>query len=155
MRIRRRRFVRAWNLTAVALGPDHPDTMADISNLASTLLYEHHYPEAEKLYRDLVPNLRRVLGPEHPRTLLSAGNLALVLHDEHREAEAEKLFRETLEVKRKKLGPEHRSTLVTMGNLAEVLTPNTSTRRPNNWLARLCKWKSELWARITPIRSPR
>ncbi len=103
------------------LGPEHPDTLKSMSNLAFLLDREGHYAEAEKLDRETLDIRRRVLGPEHPDTLASMNNLALVLHAEGHYAEAEKLFRETLDIRRRVLGPEHPETLASMNNLTLVL----------------------------------
>jgi tetratricopeptide repeat protein len=42
-----------------------------MTNLASTLTQEGHYPEAERLQRGTLDIQRRVLGPEHPEALRS------------------------------------------------------------------------------------
>jgi Tetratricopeptide repeat len=41
------------------LGPEHPDTLASISNLAADLRNEHHHPEAQKLFRETFDSRRR------------------------------------------------------------------------------------------------
>ena len=64
------------------LGPEHPDTLMSMNNLATVLEHEGHYAEAEKLDRETLDIKRRVLGPEHPDTLASMNNLANVLDDE-------------------------------------------------------------------------
>jgi non-specific serine/threonine protein kinase/serine/threonine-protein kinase len=69
-------------------------------------LDEHRYPEAEKLYREVLDVERRVLGPEHPHTTSSMDNLANVLLAEGHDVEAEKLYREALDIDRRVLGPE-------------------------------------------------
>ena len=100
------------------LGSDHPDVLADMSNL---LLMLPSGAEKERLYRDTCQAFRRVLGPEHHKTLLCTFNLALFLGGEKRYAEAERLYRETLEIARKALGPEHRVTLYYTKSLAFML----------------------------------
>src|SRR6266852_1614294 len=101
------------------LGPEHPDTLTSMNDLATDLDDSGHYAEAEKLEREALGISRRVLGPEHPGTLRLMNNLATDLDDS--DAEAEKLFRETLDIKRRVLGPEHPDTLLAMSNLAYVL----------------------------------
>src|SRR5258708_6287500 len=101
------------------LGPEHPDTLTSMNDLATDLDDSGHYAEAEKLEREALDISRRVLGPEHPGTLMLMNNLATDLDDS--DAEAEKLFRETLDIKRRVLGPEHPDTLLAMSNLAYVL----------------------------------
>jgi eukaryotic-like serine/threonine-protein kinase len=103
------------------LGPEHPDTLMSMSNLALLLRDEGHYAEAEKLAREVVDVQRRILGPNHPDTLMSMSNLAVILWREGRFVEAEKLDRETLDIRRRILGPDHPDTLMSMNNLAILL----------------------------------
>ena len=51
------------------LGPEHPDTLSSLNNLA--VLYEDQgkYEQAEPLYQRALATRERVLGPEHPDTL--------------------------------------------------------------------------------------
>src|SRR6266849_4480788 len=102
------------------LGPEHPDTLTSMNNLATDL--DDSDAEAEKLFRETLDIKRRVLGPEHPDTLLAMSNLAYVLADKGRDAEAEKLEREELDISRRVLGPKHKGTLTSMDNLAIVLS---------------------------------
>jgi eukaryotic-like serine/threonine-protein kinase len=103
------------------LGPEHPETLSSMNNLANALDKEGHYAEAEKFYRESLGIRRRVLGPEQSDTLASMNNLAVILLDEGHYAEAEKLHRETLDIRRRVVGPEHSDTLKSMNNLAIVL----------------------------------
>jgi len=103
------------------LGPEHPDTLKSMNNLAIVLWHEGHYADAEKLHRETLDIRRRVLGPEHPDTLNSMNILAVVLDEEGHYADAEKLYRGTLDIQRRVLGPEHPDTLQSMNNLATVL----------------------------------
>jgi serine/threonine protein kinase len=109
---------KAMEIRRRVLGPEHPDTLKSMSNLASDLSAEGHYAEAEKLDRETLDIERRVLGPEHQDTLKSMHNLAGDLTAEGHYAEAEKLYRETLDVRRRVLGPEHPDTLASMNDLA-------------------------------------
>src|SRR5258706_579303 len=76
------------------LGPEHPDTLNSMSNLAGVLWAERRLPESEKLNRETLNLYRRVLGPENPQALRLMHNLAFVLSLEGRYTEAEKLDRE-------------------------------------------------------------
>jgi len=114
-------LTRAVEIRRRVLGPEHPNTLISMNNLALVLNHEGHYAEAEKLYRETLDIQRRDLGPEHPNTLMSMNNLAIVLNDEGRYAEAEKFDRETLDINLRVFGPEHQNTLGSMSNLAIVL----------------------------------
>lgn len=103
------------------LGPDHPDTLAALSNLGRALYFNGHTDQAEKAIRDALAGQTRVLGPEHPDTLRSKDALAGVFSSTKRMPQAEQLDREVIEGRRRVLGTEHPDTLGSMGNLAFVL----------------------------------
>jgi len=103
------------------LGPEHPDTLTSMNDLALDLDDSGHYAEAEKLEREALDISRRVLGLEHPDTLMLMSNLGNTLWQEGHYPEAEKLNRETLGIQRRVLGPEHPGTLRSMNNLATDL----------------------------------
>src|SRR6266852_4447749 len=103
------------------LGPEHPDTLTSMNDLALDLDDSGHYAEAEKLEREALDISRRVLGPEHPDTLILMSNLGNTLWQEGHYPEAEKLNRETLGIQRRVLGPDHPGTLRSMNNLATDL----------------------------------
>jgi eukaryotic-like serine/threonine-protein kinase len=104
------------------LGPEHPQTLNSMSNLAGVLSAERRLPESEKLNRETLNLYRRVLGPENPQALRLMHNLAFVLSLEGRYTEAEKLDREALDLRRRVLGPEHPATLETMRDLSVDLS---------------------------------
>ena len=47
-------------------------------NLATSMMQQGHYTDAEKLDLETLEMRRRILGPEHPDTALSVYNLAIV-----------------------------------------------------------------------------
>lgn len=53
------------------LGPEHPDTLTSMSNLASTLRCLRQYEQAAELGQQGLNLRTRVPGPEHPNTLIS------------------------------------------------------------------------------------
>ena len=59
------------------LGPDHPDTLMSINNLANLLRELGRYPEAIALQVEALAKQKDRLGPDHPDTLLSSSNLAI------------------------------------------------------------------------------
>jgi hypothetical protein len=89
------------------LGPEHPQTLSNASNLAAFLSEQGKYAEAEVMQRELLAVQKRVLGPEHPHTLTSANNLATSLSKQGKYAEAEHLLQATLESFERILGPAH------------------------------------------------
>jgi tetratricopeptide (TPR) repeat protein len=103
------------------LGPEHPDTLASMHNLASTLYGQGDLAGARKLQEEELVICRRVVGPEHPYTLNSMSNLANTLGAQGNLAEARKLKEETLAIQRRVLDLEHPDTLNSMHNLAMTL----------------------------------
>jgi len=110
----------ALDLRRRVLGPEHPDTLRSMNNLALVYADEGKYAQAETLHSQALEIERRVLGPEHPNTLMSMHNLALVYMREGKYAQAETLYGQTLEIERRVLGPEHRDTVLSMVNLGIV-----------------------------------
>jgi Tetratricopeptide repeat len=70
------------------LGPDHPDTLTSIDNLAKVLQCQGMYEEAEVMNRRALAGRDKVLGEEHPDTLISVSNLTLVLSSQGKYQEA-------------------------------------------------------------------
>ena len=61
------------------LGPESPETLKAMSELAMTLRLQGHFPEAEALQRQTLEAQRRTLGAEDPETLRSMYNLGRIL----------------------------------------------------------------------------
>ena len=78
------------------LGPEHPDTLISVNNLASALFSRGDFAGAEPLFQRTLAAHERILGPEHPDTLGSAHNLAMVLESQGDLANAESLYRRAL-----------------------------------------------------------
>ena len=97
------------------LGSEHPDTLANISNLASTYMSQGRWDEAEKL---VMNGTKTKLGSDHHITLTSMGNLAYIYRHQGRWDEAEKLEVDVMNTRKAKFGLEHPDTLVSIGNLA-------------------------------------
>ncbi|KAK3333869.1 hypothetical protein B0T19DRAFT_139514 [Cercophora scortea] len=112
---------RALDGKEKVLGPEHPSTLASVSNLASVLQDQGKYEEAEQMNRRALNGKEKVLGPEHPSTLASVSNLALVLRGQGKYEEAEQINRRALGGSEKVLGLEHPETLASVNNLALVL----------------------------------
>ncbi|MCA1971669.1 MAG: toll/interleukin-1 receptor domain-containing protein [Caenispirillum sp.] len=122
---RAREAERAYRLAAETqaehLGPEHPDTLTSMNNLASTLRAQGQHAEARALQQEVLLTRRRVLGVEHPDTLTSLNNLALTVQAQGRHAEAQALQQEVLSARRRVLGAEHPGTLTSLNNLALTL----------------------------------
>ena len=99
-------------------GPDHPDTLKSMNNLALSYAALGRDAEALKLHERTLTLRQGKLGPDHADTLKSMNNLANSYADLGRHAEALKLREETLRLRQGKLGPDHSDTLASMNNLA-------------------------------------
>ncbi len=95
---------RAWVLLGAALGPDHPDTIKSLNELADAYLLAGRIAESIPRYEEAL-RLRKVkLGPDHRDTLDSMGDLAVAYYYAGRIAEAIPLAEETLRLKDANLG---------------------------------------------------
>jgi hypothetical protein len=63
------------------LGPQHPDTLSLMSNLASALLLSGNPAQALGLAQEVLEASRRIMGAEHPDTSYSAEILFMALHE--------------------------------------------------------------------------
>ncbi|KAH8823528.1 hypothetical protein DL96DRAFT_1819218 [Flagelloscypha sp. PMI_526] len=106
--------------TRQQLGPENPDTLDCMTQLATAYWNLGQNRIALKLNEEGIELRKRVLGDEHPDTLATMSNLALVYSDLGQCQDALKLNKEALEPKKRVLGDEHPETLTTMSNLALV-----------------------------------
>jgi serine/threonine protein kinase/tetratricopeptide (TPR) repeat protein len=111
-------FQRARELYTRHRGPDHPDTLKSMNNLANSYYDLARHADALKLHEETLALRKAKLGPDHPYTLMSMNNLATSYYALGRYADALKLHEETLALDKAKLGPDHPDTLLSMHNLA-------------------------------------
>ncbi|KAJ5632319.1 P-loop containing nucleoside triphosphate hydrolase protein [Penicillium lividum] len=100
------------------LGPGDPNTLANMSDLASIYCNQGRWKEAEDLQVQVLEITKLVFGLEHPITLTSMNNLSMTYRDLGRRKEAEDLQVQVLEIRKQILGPEHSDTGAIMSNLA-------------------------------------
>jgi serine/threonine protein kinase/DNA-binding SARP family transcriptional activator len=110
-------LTRAGDLRVQVLGPNHPETLATLNNLALAYRNAGRTDEAIRLHEQVRDGRTAVLGPGHQDTLTSLDNLANAYQDAGRSAEAIPLFELVRERKTATLGPNHLSTLTTLHNL--------------------------------------
>jgi serine/threonine protein kinase/tetratricopeptide (TPR) repeat protein len=111
-------FKAALQLHTQHRGPNHPDTLRSMGNLANSYEAAGWIQEALKLREETLQLVRAKLGSDDPQKLESMHNLANSYLAAHRTQEALKLFEESLQLQKAKLGPDHPSTLLIMNNLA-------------------------------------
>ena len=114
-------YRRALTVQERVLGPEHPDTLTSINNLAHLLRGKGDLEGAIQLKLREMPLSEKVLGAEHPQTLSCINNLAELLRVRGDLAAAEPLLRHALTVRERVLGPEHPNTLGSINNLALLL----------------------------------
>jgi CHAT domain-containing protein/Tfp pilus assembly protein PilF len=125
-----------------SLPPDHPTTLATLTNLGSVMMLQGKFKEAEAVFRRVMVAREKVLGPDHPDTAISLNNVANALFEQAKQddlngpparrtrggvrdfaqaSETESLYRRALAVQEKTLGESHPSTAATLNNLAVLL----------------------------------
>jgi tetratricopeptide (TPR) repeat protein len=117
-------FRRALTGCERVLGPEHPDTLTIVNNLAFLMYSKGDYAAAKPLLRRALAGRERVLGPEHPDTLGSVHNLAAFLYSEGDYPAAEPLYRSAVEGLLKmsrELGRAHPNLLNFVGNYERCL----------------------------------
>ncbi|CAK8720995.1 MAG: CHAT domain-containing protein [Candidatus Electronema aureum] len=107
----------AYRYALEYLGPEHPDTLTSINNLATFYTLQGHYSNAEPLLKQALRLREKVLGRKHPATLTSINNLATLYKSQGRYNEAELLYKQVLQLSEKILGMEHPDTIVYMTGL--------------------------------------
>jgi serine/threonine protein kinase/tetratricopeptide (TPR) repeat protein len=103
------------------LGPDTPETLQALDELAALHQDRAEPADAEPLFRQSLESKKRLLGLEHPATLAAMKNLIRVLQAREKLPEAEMLIRQCLETYRRVQGPEHPDVLVASDLLGDLL----------------------------------
>ena len=78
----------ALRLAEEAQGPDHPDLVSLLANLATFYTALGRYDRAEPLYKRSLLILKKVLGPYHPHVAAMLENMAIFYRKAGRRAEA-------------------------------------------------------------------
>ncbi|HEV8068355.1 MAG TPA: tetratricopeptide repeat protein [Planctomycetaceae bacterium] len=99
-------------------GPDDPNTLRSMNNLAYSYDELGRHGEALRLREETLAHMKTRLGPDDPDTLRAMNNLANSYDVLGRRAEALKLHEETLSLMKTRLGADHPDTLRSMNNLA-------------------------------------
>jgi tetratricopeptide (TPR) repeat protein len=110
----------ARELRTAHLGPDHPDTLNTLNDLALTYRKAGRTAEAIQLFEQLRQQVTQRFGSDDPRALITLNNLTLAYRQDGRTDEANRLNEQVWKQLAQKLGPNHRLTLITLSNLAGV-----------------------------------
>ena len=114
-------YERALSISEGALGPEHPDTVIDLSNLATLLQVRGDLAGARPLLERVLAMAERMHGPEHRTTATRLNNLAHLLWQQGALDAALPLFERALTICEKLVGPDHSDTALAVNNLAVVL----------------------------------
>jgi len=109
---------RAVEIRRRVLGPEDPDTLLSMNNLANSLSDQDKFEEGDKFYQQVIEAARRTRGRAQRTMVMAMNNFALNLIDEGHVPEAEKMQREVVESDSRTLGPEHPDTLTATSNIA-------------------------------------
>ena len=110
----------AVGLAERAFGPDHPETLKSLYNLASLYEAQGLYGKAEPLLKRALAGFERTFGDEAPSTLSAVSNLASLYEKQGLYAEAEPLFKRALDGLDRTRGPEDLQTLISANNLGSL-----------------------------------
>lgn len=110
-------------------GPNHPDTLSAMVNLALDYMEGNRLPDAEGLLRDVIDADRKVLGPDHMDTTYSMEKLGLVLMREEKWGEAEKMLRASLASYERAVGPSDYFTGRARLDLIQLYMKSGETRK--------------------------
>jgi tetratricopeptide (TPR) repeat protein len=108
---------RARDLYVIHVGPDHPDTLRSMSNLAGSYDMLGRFADALELRKKILDGRIAALGSDHPDTVAAMNNLAISYENHGRNAEALELRKEILILDTANFGPDHPQTLATMNNI--------------------------------------
>jgi serine/threonine protein kinase/DNA-binding SARP family transcriptional activator len=109
----------AHKLRAAHFGPDHPETLTALNNLATAYLKSGRTVEAVRLLEELRVRQRQMPSPwDHALGVVH--NLAMAYSDAGRTGEAIQLLEQVRDQQTQKLGPDDPSTLTTLHALAGI-----------------------------------
>ena len=112
--------VQAVDIDRLVHGPEHPETLTAMSDLALTYRQQGQWKKAEEINLQVLEISKDVLGQQHPNTLTTMNNLASTYWEQGHWKEAEELNLQVLEIRKDVLGPQNPDTLRSMSNLAST-----------------------------------
>ncbi len=113
-----RQHERALALRQATLGPEAPETLTSMRELAQCYRLADRAVEAVPLLEKVLAVHNAALGPEAPETQNAINNLAVVYQAAQRLPEALPLLEQVVDHAEKALGPNNLGTLLAMNNLA-------------------------------------
>jgi serine/threonine protein kinase/tetratricopeptide (TPR) repeat protein len=113
-------FQKALATRKAKLGPDHPDTLISMNNLAVAYGDSGQLAKAVPLFEERLEMTKARHGPDHPDTFASMHNLAKAYQATGKRDQALPLLEETRQLQKTKLRPGHPATLTVMNSLGAM-----------------------------------
>ncbi len=113
-------FAKALDTFTRMLGPDHPETLVSMSQLAAAYKEGGRLADAVELAERTFEVRKAKLGPDSVETLTSMNNLAQIYQAAGRTTDAVEFAERTFEARKAKLGLDSVETLTSMNNLAQT-----------------------------------
>jgi len=112
--------LEALRIRERALGPDHPDVVESLNNLA--ILYDAMgaYGQAEPLYQRALKIDEKALGVDHLEVAADLNNLAVLYYNMGAYGQAEPLYQRALKILEAKLCPDDPKVAQSLDHLAEL-----------------------------------
>lgn len=110
----------AAELAARSLGPEHPTSLIQRSNLAWYLTRSGKYVEAEEEYEKIIETEERVFGRDHFDLGITLFNLGYLQRDIGRYRDSLANYQRAREIWGEQLGPDHNYVLATTSNVAQI-----------------------------------
>ena len=116
-------------------GPEHPDTLSAMHNLAHSYAELRLYGKAEKQLKHVVEVRERVSGTELPDLLSTANLLANTQNKMGKYEEAERRSARTLEISKRRFGTENLHTLSALYHLSKALLGQSKFKEAESVIA--------------------
>jgi serine/threonine protein kinase len=116
-----RQLRRALAVREQSLGPEQPETLTTLHNLAASVLEQDRPDDAAAVIKRAVDGRLKTLGPAHKDTLASRSLQAFIRQLGGDLAGAEKDIRAIIGAQSASLGPAHHDTIESRNSLADIL----------------------------------
>jgi WD40 repeat protein/serine/threonine protein kinase len=113
-------YEQTFQTSKAKLGPDHPETLASMTELAEAYRGAGRVPEGLALHEQTLEKTKVTLGPDHSDTLTTMDRLAEAYRGAGRLQEALALQEQALQKVKIKFGPDHPDALQGMYLLASA-----------------------------------
>jgi serine/threonine protein kinase/tetratricopeptide (TPR) repeat protein len=146
---------RAVELRTRYLGPEHPETLAALSEQALVLRDEgwkdrRKWESAAAILRRVIAGRRRALGPANPEALVSQSDLSFLLIRLGRLDEALAEAEQAEAIALRTLGPDHQTTLDVWYDLGQVVGARGDPQRGMALLRRVVAGREQFLGPLDP-----